>query len=72
MFWLYMITFQVYRGKDNDRIHQFVLDTLYCHLSMLLDLQPMEVFFDNYFTSKKLLKHLVSIGICATGTVQKN
>jgi hypothetical protein len=31
-----------------------------------------KVFFDNYFTSKELLKHLVSIGICATGTVQKN
>jgi ABC-type phosphate/phosphonate transport system ATPase subunit len=31
-----------------------------------------KAFFDNYFTSEKLLKHLVSIEICATGTVQEN
>lgn len=31
-----------------------------------------KAFFDNYFTSEKLMKHLVSIEICATGTVQEN
>lgn len=28
------------------------------------------MFFDNYFTSVKLLRHLSSIGICATGTIR--
>jgi hypothetical protein len=39
----YMITFQVYTGKYNDRTQQFVFEeTLYCHLSMLMELQPVD------------------------------
>jgi hypothetical protein len=30
------------------------------------------MFFDNYVTSQKLLKHLASTGNCAAGTVQEN
>ena len=31
-----------------------------------------KIHFDNYFTSYKLLDHLSSLGICATGTAREN
>jgi DNA excision repair protein ERCC-6 len=72
----YMITFKVYNGKDSDRIHQYGLrgDSVLSLINVagVRAHGGRKVFFDNYFTSVKILKHLASIGICAAGTVQEN
>lgn len=72
----YMVTFQVYTGKENSRPKEFGLGGSIV-LSLINAAEIPEhgghkVFFDNYFTSLKLLRHLASRGICATGTLQEN
>ncbi|XP_064486010.1 piggyBac transposable element-derived protein 2-like [Ornithodoros turicata] len=71
-----MLSFEIYVGKTEDPAKKFVLggDTV---LSLLTgaEIPPnsgYKIFFDNYFTSVKLLEHLSEMGYCATGTVREN
>lgn len=73
----YMYAFDVYVGKTGNEVHtelgaggDVVVKLL--QKSNVPSHEGYKVFFDNYFTSVKLLDHLHSKGICATGTVREN
>lgn len=72
----YMLSFDVYTGKDEIKKREFGLGgDVVLHLIKAAGVPPNKghkIFFDNYFTSIKLLKHLSGMGICATGTIQEN
>ncbi|XP_064461586.1 piggyBac transposable element-derived protein 2-like [Ornithodoros turicata] len=72
----YMLSFEIYVGKIEDPAKKFGLggDTV---LSLLTgaEIPPnpgYKIFFDNYFTSVKLLEHFSEMGYCATGTAREN
>ena len=73
----YMYAFDVYVGKSENNVPSnlgaggdVVMNLLQkCRLNAN---EGHKVFFDNYFTSYKLLDRLSSEGICATGTVREN
>lgn len=71
----YLVAFEVYTGKSNAE-KKFGLggDTV---LSLLQKsgIKPKagyKIYFDNYFTSVRLLEHLSDMNICATGTIREN
>ena len=73
----YMISFQIYAGKDNeDKVKEFGLDgSVVVFLLISAEIpsdRGFKVFFDNYFTTVKLLSHLAENGICATSILQEN
>lgn len=74
----YMYAFDVYVGKSHDDSHSKELGAGGDVVMKLLGKANVpsnlgyKVFFDNYFTSYRLIDHLSSKGICATGTVREN
>ena len=72
----YVIQFEPYAGAKNKSADKaefglggsVVLDLL----SELPPSMPYHVTFDNFFTSVKLVEHLGSIGVGATGTIRQN
>lgn len=73
----YMYAFDVYTGKNKEasRTELGVGGDVVMNLIKKAKVpcnKGFKVYFDNYFTSFKLLNKLSSIGICATGTIREN
>jgi hypothetical protein len=67
----YMYNFQVYTGKENGQekglTFRVVAESCTC-----LYLKFAKVYFDNFYTSIDILRHLFTHGVYACGTVRAN
>lgn len=72
----YMYGFQIYTGKDSSNEKQFGLGgDVVVSLLKQVEVPPNhghKLYFDNYFTSLRLLSHLANKKYCATGTMREN
>ncbi|XP_054259672.1 piggyBac transposable element-derived protein 2-like [Macrosteles quadrilineatus] len=70
----YLVAFDIYTGKDTDRLDKFGLrgDVVMrlVEKAQVPANSGHKLYIDNYFTSVPLIKHLGSTGICATGTLR--
>lgn len=68
----YLCDFEVYTGKDGDRVQENLGATVVKKLTETLTGKNYHVYFDNYFTSVKLLEELAERNIYSCGTVRAN
>ena len=72
----YSYQVDIYTGKSTGEVKGplgfRVVDSLLAHVKQLSDPTRRTVFFDNFFTSYDLLRHLHGEGFKATGTIRKN
>ncbi|KAK9692978.1 Transposase IS4 [Popillia japonica] len=70
----YLLSFDIYTGKGNNKNRAFgILGDTVISLIRQANIPPhkgFKIFFDNYFSSSDLLKHLSEAGCCATDTIQ--
>lgn len=68
----YLVQFQIYKGKDGSRPAERTLGE-HVVLSLGENVQEgAQLYFDNYFTTTRLMKNLAERGIFAAGTVRSN
>ena len=73
----YMTSFEIYTGKSADTVENTfgiggdVVMRLIKNCEIPSN-KGHKMFFDNYFTSVKLVEHLTKKGYCATGTIRSN
>ncbi|CAK1554360.1 unnamed protein product [Leptosia nina] len=71
----YMLAFSLYTGKSSEKKDFGVGGDVVLNLITLSKLPPnsgIKLFFDNYFTSLSLMRHLKELGYYATGTLRAN
>ena len=68
----YFVKFQVYTGKEGNRVEHGLGERVVKTLTDRLQGQHHHVFFDNFFTSEKLMQDLLADGIYACGTARKD
>lgn len=75
----YLLAFDIYMGKqptlDNENKTFGIGGNVVLSLLEKANIPPhkgYQIYFDNYFTSLKLLTHLSQKGFCATGTLREN
>ena len=68
----YFMKFQVYTGKEGNRVEHGLGERVVKTLTDGLQGQHHHVFFDNFFTSEKLMQDLLADGVYACGTARKD
>ena len=68
----YFAKLQVYTGKEGSRVEHGLGERVVKTLSAELQGKHHHTFFDNFFTSEKLMKDLLNDGIYACGTARKD
>lgn len=71
----YLVSFDIYTGKSNkENVFGIGGDTVLSLImaSKIPPNQGYKLFFDNYFSSVSLFRHLTQLGYCATGTIRDN
>ena len=68
----YFTKFDVYTGKKNGQVDKGLATRVVKELTAGLAGKNHHVFFDNFFTSEKLLTDLEATGIYSCGTARKN
>ena len=68
----YFKKFQVYTGKDENRVEHGLGERVVKTLTAELHGKHHHAFFDNFFTSEKLLQDLLADGVYACGTARKD
>lgn len=68
----YVANFQVYTGKDDRQTEHGLSHRVVMDMCASIQGTQAQVFFDNYFTTGKLLKDLKALNIQACGTVRQD
>ena len=68
----YFMRFQVYTGKDGNRVEHGLGERVVKTLTSELKGKHHHTFFDNFFTSEKLVQDLLADDIYACGTARKD
>ena len=68
----YFQKFQVYTGKEGTRVEHGLGERVVKNLTAELHGKHHHTFFDNFFTSEKLLQDLLADGVYACGTARKD
>lgn len=70
----YSLKLMPYTGADPANLNTGPLGTRVVKnlIEVVNDLSEVEIYFDNFFTSKDLMVELAEMGVAATGTVREN